>query len=353
MPIYNPYRSYYNTAKKVWNVRNNLYRGTRRLVGQRAADLAYNPYRYVYNTFTGGYNNNRRPGNPTRKINRRPGRFRKTRGFGGYASGLKYGSSKSVLKRFNVQDLISQYTIRNASHQMVIPANKQRFSVLSSADGLFAKNMYDQIYTTEGFTDSDRDVVITHQKMVHRLKNQTDMPIEISLYYTKLKRDFNSNFGTLLGSTISDGFANIGAANSQDQEMGVSYYMNEKFKFFFKILSVKKLTLQPGQIRNITQTSAKIFKRNFQYKEETSINALKGQHMIFYAANGVPVHDSTTSTNIGLSNGIVDVFQTCKYTYRVPNASELHAADIQTGFTAPAAPVGFVEEDWAEDAVET
>lgn len=261
-------------------------------------------------------------------------------------------SRSKMLQKFGVQDESPRYYLKTGSLSVESSLGSKAYATGLAGAGLKSLPVLDEIYTAEGLTDNDQSVVFTHQGVEYIFKNQSDMGLYLKIHECVFKRDFGSAFGGF-SSIISDGFSDIGLSNSVEQEIPSHIRMNTKFNHFQKIVRTTTIALQPGETKKYLLKRDGVWKQNFYYKKETDTNGLKGAHWLLIETHGVPVHDSTTTTNISLANTALDIFWSMRYVYRTPNKDTPIHANVTVGHTEPAAPVGFVDEDIAKSTVET
>lgn len=256
------------------------------------------------------------------------------------------------LKKLGVTDFVPRYMLNEATDRIVLSTSSKQIGYLESINtGFFGKTMLDSIYTNETLDNDADEIVLTNQRVEYVLKNQSDMAIYMTLTENKLKRHWTTTFGTS-GALITDAFASIGLAASNEQQLCANLEMCPKWKHWVKTIRKKTFILQPGETRKVIFSNPRIKKMNFMYKSEADISVLAGTHFFTYEAHGVPTHDSTTATNIGLSASVVDVYMSRKYTYRELDSNTHPKAFESTAVNDPAVPVGFVDEDLAESAIE-
>lgn len=261
---------------------------------------------------------------------------------------------KRIQNKLCVGDKVPKYISRVYGGRIATSANTKTWHILTDYTlGLHEIGTLDDIYTKEAFTDADQHVVILNQKVKVRVKNQSDMGCYITMYEIKLKTDWASSaLGTIGSSALNNGFLKVGLAQNSEQPCGVELYQNPTFFRYFRILKRRKIYLAPGQVTTYVLQSLNIHKRSFVYKHETALTDLKGSVFLMSECEGVPVHDSTTASEIGTSTVSCDYWLTKNTTYKTPNSGTI-TVDHDYNSTLPQiGAIGFVDGDIVEQAQE-
>lgn len=233
--------------------------------------------------------------------------------------------------------------------------SRVQFQMLNASFGLGDLSTRDLVYTQSGFSDDDNSVVQLSESVVYTLKNQGDMGCYLTLYTVRLTRDIVSTMDSgSLNNMIATGFSESGGSNSNDQELGVSLYQNNKTKHWIKIIKTQSCYLQPAETKRISLASKKIKRIHFGYKKESEISQRRGALYVIAAVSGIPLHDITfTTTQFATSAPSLDVWCTKKLKFRIPDGNYVPSFSTSTNITAPAnAAVGAVEEDIEIDVEE-
>jgi hypothetical protein len=258
---------------------------------------------------------------------------------------------KCTYNRLSVGDKVTKYISRTVGTRISTSNDKKTWAFATLNLGLHDESTLNDIYTKEAFTNEEQRVVITGQYFNMRIKNQSDMGCYITLYQCQLKTNWNvAGLGSLQGSTIDAGFQAVGLANNSEQENSVRLSMNHIFFNYWRILKKRRIYLAPQQVINHSMNSSFIHMRNFHYKLE-SATYLQGAKYVLWECEGVPTHDQTTAGDVGLSSVSCDVWITKNTSYKVPAPGSV-TVDHNVETTLPVTPVGFVNEDLAEDAQE-
>ena len=103
----------------------------------------------------------------------------------------------------------------------------------------------DRIYTDQGFSDTDQKVILLTEKIRVGVRCKTDMGIHVSVRPVLLRHNYDVGADSLQSELLQKGFLQAGLANSSNQNLGVTLFMNRKFCHWFKIGKAKNVFLAP------------------------------------------------------------------------------------------------------------
>lgn len=220
--------------------------------------------------------------------------------------------------------------------------------------GLFNKARFDRIFAqavVDGLAnDVNTKLVVTYQDSVLRLKNQSDIQADVTVYLLKVRKAIPNE--TTIQGIISTGFNQIGAANSSNQPPSVKLWMNEYFNRYFEIVRKKHWYLDPTAERQISAKSKKVFTKSKLYQSTTSFTELRGAMLWMISVNGSLVHDTTDKNIINVGAVTLDVSVTETTNWYAGSTRSTTVDVTADADTTVAAGEAFVLEDIAESVVE-
>lgn len=244
----------------------------------------------------------------------------------------------------------TNYDLVIGSRQCLLEANKKAFHEVDEMkmNDLATLN---RIFVSKGYTNSERGVIITRQRVIALMKNQSDVGLYVTVHRVRVRNHVNN-----LGSHITAGWADkFAAGSSTTQEMHTELYMNDLLLKYAQPIGKETHLLQPAQTKKLVYIDKAIRRKTYHYKEFTeTVTDSKGTIITIIELHGVPTHDGTTSSNIGTTSGVLDIFVT-KQTHYIESDPLSNVAIVgeTDNITDPAAPVTFRESGLAEGAVET
>lgn len=239
----------------------------------------------------------------------------------GKSGGRKFAIAKK-LKDLGVGASVNKY--HNAAIVKRIGGDPDlcRFDLISTSYGLNDITAYNNVYSNESFSDAQQRFVVVRQNLKCEIKSACDTPVLMDVYIVKLKKDWNSGYGDFETDVLDNGFSYVGLTASASQHPAVSIYQNTRFLNTFNIVKSWKKILQPAEHYMFNMRSKSVFRRDFWWKNEATVNQLKGTYFILLKSRGTLSHDSTTMTNIGTADYALDCLITKEMVYRLPDAKE-------------------------------
>lgn len=162
-----------------------------------------------------------------------------------------------------------------------------------------------------------RKLVVRQAKVKHTIKNQTNIPVEITLYTCMARRDAQngSNFDptTLFNGGIS--LEQFGVGSTLNSLFpGATPFMSEEFCQYWKVKKVTKFNLHPGSEHKyfIVTKPGKIFNENLTSNDALIMNTTIATIMV---VKGGLVQDTSTPFNVTYGTAEVDVISEAKYEF--------------------------------------
>jgi len=268
----------------------------------------------------------------------------------------RYGP-KQKLRKLGVGAQNDHIVVDSTINRLSGLSSKSHWAFVSSTIGLNSGTMYNKIYSAEGFADVDTSVVIRQQITNYYLRNASDTPCKLTLYTLRLKRPLDSARppNTVMLELMSN--MGITLSSTYNAPINVSPFDNPQFGYYFQKKGQKTYNLRPGDQITHSISSKAVFKRSFQYRNESTHSYLAGTYLMLARLEGVIVHDSTNkTTEIGTTAPVIDCIIAAKMKYRIPDGTDAAkfssiAATTVTSFTN--AGVGLLDADLAVTGAET
>lgn len=204
---------------------------------------------------------------------------------------------------------------------------------------------YQAIATPQTTATTDLTAATRNQKVPMRvftkiwIKNNHNMPFDLDYYVWVPKTDFALSGDDVILEVAEDlaksGIANVAAGDALYNNPTIYPSDSPLWRQIAKVEEHKKVRLEPGD--EITVSSGDYFTYNQEYRDEhaTSITKFMCKHILLRSM-GVPSHDETTTTNVGLSDGGYDWVMHRRYEVISPSDIKTLNYEISNGYDAMA-----------------
>lgn len=238
----------------------------------------------------------------------------------------------------------SQYSVTQGTKRVVFPI---------TTNGMNSKDMLDALYTSMGYTQEERGICIAGQVDQYTIANQSNGGVYVKATMMRFIRDHNTGYNADINvSLIQEGFNEANLNNSGNQLPMTSIFQNKKLMRWMQPVKSFKFFLAAGGVRKLTYSDKRVKRLTFRYKQEPTINHLKGETILLIECHGTPVHDDTTPSNIDIAGAVLDIYKTFQVKY-FPTDSTLYYNELEDNVTSVTTPVRFIDNDKTEVAVAT
>lgn len=188
---------------------------------------------------------------------------------------------------------------------------------------------------------------VKHQKIPMKvygkimLKNNHNMPINMDYYIYEPKNDVDLSSSSIVYEMAVD-FGKAGVTNTTPPQAAtdnpVLYPSDSPFwRANVKVMEHKSLRLEPGDELNITQSDAFTYDQEWTDEHATTWTR-KYTRAIMFRITGVPAHDETTTTNVGLGDGGYDVVLHRRYEITTPSDIKTLNYEVSNSYDALTTP---------------
>lgn len=182
-------------------------------------------------------------------------------------------------------------------------------------------------YDAADSTLYNQQIKFLNMKAVTQLRNNGQMPVKMQVWWCTLKKDTDTAPETALGSVDID---NSGATWAVDDPR---YYPFDSpgFRTLYQVFRHQKYLMNAGDEVILTADRTKPFWYRPRDFALDSLQLRKGiTQVMFIRMEGVPCHDDSTTTNVGLSDGTIDTVTRYHYKW-VSSISDVKHVHVHEG----------------------